>query len=184
VPKPVIPLTLRAEDGEALIARVPQRNLPRADAETVEWVIRLCFAVVCALQEATCSVKRLRALLGGLRPAPAPTPEAAAASHHAAGPGPHASAGREADAAAAIVPHTPLGELQRAERAQPKGGHRPGTGRLGGAAYGGATRVECRHEELAVGQRCPVCGQGTLYALPAWRYALTAMPYSAPYATR
>jgi hypothetical protein len=26
--------------------------------------------------------------------------------------------------------------------------------------------VECRHEELAVGQRCPVCGQGTLYALP------------------
>ena len=29
------------------------------------------------------------------------------------------------------------------------------------------TRVECRHEELAVGQRCPVCGQGNLYALPA-----------------
>jgi hypothetical protein len=27
--------------------------------------------------------------------------------------------------------------------------------------------MECRHEELAVGQRCPVCGQGTLYALPA-----------------
>jgi hypothetical protein len=26
--------------------------------------------------------------------------------------------------------------------------------------------VECRHEELAVGQRCPVCGQGSLYALP------------------
>ncbi len=25
---------------------------------------------------------------------------------------------------------------------------------------------ECRHEDLAVGQRCPVCGQGTLYALP------------------
>jgi hypothetical protein len=26
--------------------------------------------------------------------------------------------------------------------------------------------MECRHEELAVGQRCPVCGQGTLYQLP------------------
>jgi len=25
----------------------------------------------------------------------------------------------------------------------------------------------CRHEEWAVGQRCPVCGQGPLYALPA-----------------
>jgi rubredoxin len=30
----------------------------------------------------------------------------------------------------------------------------------------GAERTECRHEELAVGQRCPVCGQGTFYALP------------------
>jgi hypothetical protein len=168
VHKPVPPLTLRAEDGEALIARVQQSNLPRADAETVEWVIRLCFAVVCALQEATCSVKRLRALLGGLRPTPAPPPEASAASPHTAGPGPHASAVRAADAeAAAMVAHTLPGEVQPPERAQPKGGHRPGTGRLGAAAYGGATRVECRHDELAVGQRCPVCGQGTLYPLPA-----------------
>ena len=46
------------------------------------------------------------------------------------------------------------------------GGHRPGYGRLGADAYEGAERVECRHEELAVGQRCPVCGQGRLYALP------------------
>src|SRR5207248_1464112 len=30
----------------------------------------------------------------------------------------------------------------------------------------GAERAQCRHEELAVGQRCPVCGQGTLYELP------------------
>jgi transposase len=30
----------------------------------------------------------------------------------------------------------------------------------------GAERVECRHEELAPGPRCPVCGQGTLYELP------------------
>jgi hypothetical protein len=26
----------------------------------------------------------------------------------------------------------------------------------------GAERVECRHEELAAGQLCPVCGQGRL----------------------
>src|SRR5215831_9947938 len=56
----------------------------------------------------------------------------------------------------ALLPRTPL-----------RGGHRPGTGRLGAEAYVGAARVECRHENLAVGQRCPVCGQGTLYALPA-----------------
>jgi hypothetical protein len=47
-----------------------------------------------------------------------------------------------------------------------QGGHRPGYGRLGAEAYAGAERVECRHEELAVGQRCPVCGQGRVDALP------------------
>jgi hypothetical protein len=47
-----------------------------------------------------------------------------------------------------------------------KGGHRPGYGRLGAEAYTGAERIECRHEELAVGQICPVCGQGRLYGLP------------------
>ncbi len=59
------------------------------------------------------------------------------------------------------------GETSAAEEKPPRaGGHRPGAGRLGAEAYAGAERVECRHEELAVGQRCPVCGQGRLYALP------------------
>src|SRR5207244_3462981 len=48
----------------------------------------------------------------------------------------------------------------------PTGGHRAGTGRLGAEAYSGAARIACRHEDLAVGQRCPVCGYGTLYELP------------------
>jgi transposase len=46
------------------------------------------------------------------------------------------------------------------------GGHRPGYGRLGMETYEGAKRVECHHETLAVGQRCPVCGQGRLYRVP------------------
>jgi hypothetical protein len=46
------------------------------------------------------------------------------------------------------------------------GGHRPGYGRLRTEIYEGAERVQCRHEELAVGQRCPVCGQGRLYGVP------------------
>ena len=29
-----------------------------------------------------------------------------------------------------------------------------------------AVTVECRHEALAVGERCPACGRGTLYRLP------------------
>ncbi|HWS14282.1 MAG TPA: IS66 family transposase, partial [Rhodocyclaceae bacterium] len=44
---------------------------------------------------------------------------------------------------------------------------RPGHGRRGADAYPGAERVVCRHETLAAGQRCPACGRGTLYPLPA-----------------
>jgi hypothetical protein len=40
VPKPEDHLTLNAEDGEALRARVHRSNVPRADVERVEWVIR------------------------------------------------------------------------------------------------------------------------------------------------
>jgi hypothetical protein len=166
VHKPVDNLTLRAEDGAALIARVHLSNLPRADAETVEWVIRMYFYVVFALQEAKLSVKRLRSLLFGKSPAPAP--QASSASRQADGDRTNASAGLEADVEAAATVHpAPPRESQRPERAKPIGGHRPGTGRLGADAYAGATRVTCRHEELAVGQRCPVCGQGNLYQLPA-----------------
>ena len=167
VQKPVDNLTLSAEDGEALIARVHRSNLPRADAERVEWVIRMYFYVVFALREAKLSAKRLRSLLFGK--GPALSPEASSTAGQADGDGTKASAVLKADAAraGATANQAAPGESQRSEWAKPAGGHRPGTGRLGAAAYAGATRVECRHEELAVGQRCPVCGQGTLYALPA-----------------
>ena len=55
-----------------------------------------------------------------------------------------------------------VGESKDAVSPKPKGGHPLGTGRLGADAYVGAERTACRHEELAVGQRCPVCGHGTL----------------------
>src|SRR5215468_8970180 len=167
VQKPEDHLTLTAEDGEALIAQVHRSNLPRADAERVEWVIRMYFYVVFALQEANLSTQRLRSLLFGKRPAP--SPEASSGAGQAESDGPHASGVLETDAdgAGATAQQAPPEASPKPERAQPRGGHRPGTGCLGAAAYVGATRVECRHEELAVGQRCPVCGQGTLYALPA-----------------
>jgi hypothetical protein len=152
VKKPGDTLTWSAEDGEALIARVHRSDWPRADAETVEWVIRMYFHVAFALQEANVSTKRLRSLRCGKSPAPAPLPEEAGA---------RAVLEADVEANATANPAAPV-ESQQPERAKARGGHRPGTGRLGAAAYAGATRVECRHEELAVGQRCPVCGQGTL----------------------
>jgi len=166
--KPAGHVTLSSAEGEALIAQVRQSNLPRADAGMVEQIIRMYCWLVFALQEAKLSVKRLRTLLFGTSPGPSPGPEASSASTQADGDEPSASAVREAAVAvAATAEQTLLGAAQKPEQDKPKGGHRPGTGRLGAAAYAGATHAQCRHEELAVGQRCPVCGQGTLYALPA-----------------
>jgi hypothetical protein len=159
-------LTLSAADGEALIARVHRSALPRADAETVEGVIRMYFYVVLALQEGKLTMQRLRALLFGKKPLPTPEESWAASPTDEQ----EASVGAVLEGeveSGATTPQTPPVTSQQPEPSQPRGGHRPGTGRLGAAAYGGARRVECRHEELAVGQRCPVCGQGTLYALPA-----------------
>jgi transposase len=166
VKEPVDHLSLSAEDGEALIARVHRSDLPRADAETVEWVIRMYFYVVLALQEGHLNTKRLRSLLFGKHPSP--SPEGLLAASQVDGEEASVCVVLEADADAdATTNQVPPVESQQPKPSKPPGGHRPGTGRLGAAAYGGATRVECRHEELAVGQRCPVCGQGNLYQLPA-----------------
>jgi hypothetical protein len=199
VKKPADNVTLSAEQGEALIARVHLSNLAQADAGVVEQIIRLYFWVACALQEATLSVKRLRDVLfgPGRKAKTPPESEASVTSSKALGEGEgggevvpvaEASPGFEA-AGCEAGSGTSEGEAPPT----PKGGHRQGTGRLGAEVYVGAERTECRHEELAVGQRCPVCGQGTLYELPpgvemridghallsAMRYALQKLRCSA-----
>ncbi len=135
--KPADHLTLNAGDGEALIARVHRSNWPHADAERVEWVIRMYFYVACALQEAKLSAKRLRSLLFGKCSEPSLSPEASSAAAQADSDGPHASAVLKADAdgAGATGNQAPPGAAPRPERTQPTGGHRPGTGYLGAAAY-------------------------------------------------
>ena len=172
VKKPAGTVMLSSAEGEALIAQVRQSNLPPADAGMVEQIIRMYFWVVFALQEAKLSVQRLRRLLFGKGPKPEqpPAPEASSTLGDAVGTD---EGGGEL---APIDQETPgfevAGGAEGAERgaaeASPTapGGHRAGTGRLGADAYVGAERTECHHEELAVGQRCPVCGQGTLDALP------------------
>ena len=160
--KPPAHSTLRAEAGEALIARGHQRGLSAEDAGVVEQVIRLsCWGIV-SLQEAKLRLKRLRTLLCGTgAQAPKPrAPEAASPSSAPGGEGEGAGTWRSRAAASAAE----LGASGPAALAKPTGGQRLGTGRLGAEASEGAERVECRQEELAVGQRCPVCGQGTCYA--------------------
>ena len=173
VKKPAGTITLSSEEGEGLIAQVHQSNLPAAVAGKVEQIIRMYFWVVFALQEAKLSVKRLRNLLFGSRAQPKdrPASEVEAPSSEA----PRQAAG--AEEAATLEEVAPClettgceagsGASENEAKPKPKGGHRAGTGCLGADAYVGAKRTECRHEDLAVGQRCPVCGQGTLYALPS-----------------
>jgi hypothetical protein len=164
--KPPAHSTRRAEAGEALIARVHQSGLSAEDAGVVEQVIRLYGWVIFALQEAKRSRKRLRTLLCG-KGAKAPKPRAPEASSPASAPvgaGEGAGPVRSREAASGV--EAAPGASGTEALAKPTGGQRLGTGRLGAEAYAGAERVECRHEELAVGQRCPVCGQGTWYELP------------------
>ena len=165
--QPVEHVTLSSEEGERLIAHVYQSNLPAAVASRLEQIIRTCLWLVFALQETKITVRRLRSLLFGK--SLKPSPGSAASSESRPEGGDKSSADTvvpaEADDGARTSGEAPPSS-QSPERAKPKGGHRPGTGRLGADAYVGAERVECHHEELAAGQRCPVCGQGTLYALP------------------
>ncbi len=193
VKKPADNVTLSAEAGEALIARVHQSNLGADDAGGVEWVIRMYCWMALALQETQRSVQRLRdGFFGrGRKAQTPPAPEASSTSSEALGEG--AGGGEVAPVAEAAAGfeagggEAGGGELEGEASPQPQGGPRPGTGRLGAEAYGGAERTECRHEELAVGQRCPVCGQGTLSALPPGveiridgHALLSAMRYALP----
>jgi hypothetical protein len=169
------PITLRAEEAEAIMARLSVYAPSRSDCEIAIQVMRLYFWLEFALQEAQLSVKRLRNLLFGKSSQPQETPESDAEETSSEALGAGASGEEparlaESPCALEVAGCDAGGGDSPGEAAlKPKGGHRTGTGRLGADAYVGAERVECRHEELAVGQRCPACGQGTLYELPPGR---------------
>jgi hypothetical protein len=152
--KPADYVILSAEEGEVLIAQVHQSNLPGAVAGRLEQIIRTCFWLVFALQESKITVSRLRRLLfGKTLKAAAPAPETSSAPSQDGGDEPKTYAvfdGAASDGAATAGGALPE-VSQRPERGKPQGGHRPGTGRLGADAYVGAERIECCHEELAVG---------------------------------
>jgi transposase len=171
VKQPADNVTLSSEEIESLMAQMHQSNLPASVVRRLEQIMRTCLCLVFALQETKITVSRLRRLLFGKHDkGSAPDPQEAFAPPGSGGDDEThvgavcpADAGDGAVSGSGVVPVPSPSQ----ERGQPKGGHRLGTGRLGAEAYAGATRAQCRHEELAVGQRCPVCGQGNLYALPA-----------------
>jgi hypothetical protein len=147
---------LNREEGEALIERLERNALTSGDRRVLVQLIRFYFWVLFALQEARFSLKRLRRLLFGDQRNKRKDGSRGGRSGPGEGGGPSAPAGGK---------EALLGGASGGQGAS--AGHRPGHGRQGAEAYVGAERVECRHETLAVGERCPVCGRGRLYRLPA-----------------
>jgi hypothetical protein len=134
-------------------------------------VLRLYFWLLFALQESKLSLKRLRIIIFGKpknkkqrkRDSDSDGDSAISdSSEEAEGSG--GDPGEPADSVTAEPPETGQTDGESGE-----GGKRKGHGRLGEGAYVGAKRVECRHENLAPGDRCPLCGHGTLYQLPPSR---------------
>jgi hypothetical protein len=151
--------TLSTAEGEAIMARLSLYAPSHSDCEILMQVMRWYLWLVWLIQEAKMSLKTLRTLLFGRAPKPPELSPAEVTRACAPSPGDGEERGG--------VSSRDEGASAMASPPKVKGGHRPGTGRLGAAAYEGAPRLECRHDELAVGQRCPVCGQGNLYQLPA-----------------
>ena len=167
--QPAEHVTLSSEEVESLMAHVHQSNVPAAVAGRLGQILRTCLWLMFALQETKITVGRLRRVLFGKAfEASAPAPQEALAPRATGSDATHAGAVVDAgaDDTAATRGEVPPRTSPLPSQDTTKGGHRPGTGRHGAEAYVGAERAQCRHEDLAPGQRCPVCGQGTLYELP------------------
>ena len=146
---------LSREEGEALLARLETNTLTAEDRQVLGKVLTFYFWLRFALREAKLSLKRLKALVFGEKPKPPKPPAAGGAS----------SGGSEDGSAPPTAPSpgvpSPLPASSPEKKLPP-----PGHGRHGADVYRAAQTVECRHAELAVGERCPACGRGTLYQLP------------------
>lgn len=146
---------LSREEGEALIERIERNTLSAADRQLLVKVLTFYFWLLFALREAKLSLKRLKALVFGEKPKP-PKPPSADGTPSGGSAGENNARTDSSQGVQAAGPAVPP-----AKKPPP-----PGHGRQGADVYQAAQTVECRHEELAVGERCPACGRGTLYRLP------------------
>jgi transposase len=146
---------LSREEGEALIERLERNTLSVADRQLLVKVLTFYFWLLFALREAKLSLKRLKALVFGeqRKPPKPPSSEGTSSGGSASGSGSPTSTSQQVQSATFVLPPE--------KKPLP-----PGHGRHGAEVYRAAQTVACRHAELAVGDRCPACGRGTLYRLP------------------
>lgn len=144
---------LSREEGEALLARLEANTLTAEDRRVLGKVLTFYFWLLFALREAKLSLKRLKVVVFGEKPKK-PKPPASGESPSGGSGGANESQRKVSQGGQAPV--------SPPEKRLPPPGH----GRQGAAVYRAAQTVACRHEELAVGERCPACGRGWLYRLP------------------
>jgi transposase len=146
---------LSREEGEALLARLEANTLTAEDRRVLGKVLTFYFWLLFALREAKLSLKRVKALVFGEKPKkPKPPSSGGTASGESGG-------GSETASSASHGVSTAAPASLPGKKPPP-----PGHGRQGASVYRAAQTVACRHEELAVGERCPACGRGSLYRLP------------------
>jgi transposase len=146
---------LSPEDGEALLARLEANTLTADDRRVLGKVLTSYFWLLFALREAKLSLKRLKALVFGEKSKPPKPPSSSGTSTG------ESEGGGDPPSSPSPGVSTPAPAASPTKKPAP-----PGHGRQGADVYRAAQRVECRHEELAVGERCPACGRGRLYQLP------------------
>jgi transposase len=145
---------LSREEGEALIERIERNALSAEDRQLLVKLLTFYFWLLFALREAKLSLKRLKALVFGEKPKPPKPPSSGGAAGGGSPDGQEPATSASPDLSSAAASSTP--EKKTAP---------PGHGRHGADVYRTAQTVECRHEALAIGERCPACGRGTLYRL-------------------
>jgi hypothetical protein len=145
---------LSREEGEALIERIERNALSAEDRQLLVKLLTFYFWLLFALREAKLSLKRLKALVFGEKPKPPKPPSSGGAAGSGSPDGQEPATSASPDLSSAAASSTP--EKKTAP---------PGHGRHGADVYRAAQTVECRHEALAIGERCPACGRGTLYRL-------------------
>jgi hypothetical protein len=146
---------LSREEGEALLARLEANTLTTEDRQVLGKVLTFYFWLLFALREAKLSLKRVKALVFGEKPKP-PKPPSSGGTPRGGSAG-----GSETQTSASHEASTPAPASPPEKKPPP-----PGHGRQGADVYRAAQTVACHHEELAVGERCPACGRGSLYRLP------------------
>ncbi|HET9645290.1 MAG TPA: transposase [Burkholderiaceae bacterium] len=131
--------------------------LPEQQYKLLEGILRTFAFVMLRLQDAKASVGRLRGMLFGVRTESMRNVIEDAKIARAGQPGDEVEA-RPGDSAVPAVGASSSSVPALAGRPKAKG-----HGRNGVDALRGATIVECGHDELRAGQRCPQCDAGKIY---------------------